>query len=174
MNSWTSSSGCHRNLLPEVAQEIAREAARLRWTGAGPLRFFSKAYTRKYEYGHVHWSNESGTRTTTGVIDHYYAANDRECVGATGDQESESFSPFGTGGIRQKFVNGTIYASGRGVFRVTDDKFYDDEMGSIGWLGFPIEGSKATRGLGRLQRFEGGVISSYYKERQHHTITVRN
>lgn len=162
------------NELPEAAQAIAREAARLRWAGAGPLQFFSKAYTRKYEYGHVHWSNESGTRTTTGVIDDYYAANDRECVGATGDQESESFSPFGTGGIRQKFVYGTIYASEHGVFRVTADKFYDDEMGSIGWLGFPIEESKATRGLGRLQWFEGGVISSYYKERQHHAITVRN
>lgn len=162
------------NVLPEAAHEIAREAARQRWGGAEPLRFFFKTYNRKYEYGHVHWTKESGTRTTTGVIDDYYATKYRYCGGATGDQETESFSPFGTGGIRQKFEHGTIYASEHGVFRVVDDKFYDDETGCVGWLGFPIGDIVATRSLGWLQRFEGGVISSYYKERQQHAITVRN
>jgi uncharacterized protein with LGFP repeats len=161
------------NVLPEAAEAIARKAVRFGWTDAGPLEFLTGGYARKYKGGHVHWSGESGVETTTGVIDDYWTANSRACVVATGDQKTAPSSPFGTDGIQQKFEYGTVYSSKHGVFRVINTEFYEDEGGSGGWLGFPIEEPKSIRRFGRLQRFEGGMTFSYLKERRQNIFAVR-
>ena len=151
------------NVLPEAALEIARKAVNLGWNDAGPLKHFISTYYRKYADGHVHWSGESGVRSTTGVIDDYFTANSLQCVGATGDEGRASSSPDGTNGTRQQFRYGTVYSSIHGTYRVVDDRDYEVEGGSSGWLGFPRGEYKRKRGFGGYQNFEGGKIYSYVK-----------
>jgi hypothetical protein len=46
--------------LPEAAEAIAREAARLRWADPGPLELFMEGFARKYSEGHVFRSPSHG------------------------------------------------------------------------------------------------------------------
>jgi uncharacterized protein with LGFP repeats len=148
--------------LPEVAQQIARKAASLKWTDAGPLEPVVWGYTRRYRNGHVFWSSEFGIQTTAGVIDdHYIKSGGLPWGSPAGDQETAQTSPFGTEGIRQKFKLFTVYSSKHGVCRVVNDGSYENEGGSGGWLGFPIGEPERNPGLGDLQNFEGGKIYFY-------------
>ncbi len=89
--------------LPEAAEAITREAARLGWADAGTLDVFTKGYARKYNNGHVFWSKRFGTRTTVGAIDDWVEDDEENITWGfpVGDQETAPISPFGTEGIRK-------------------------------------------------------------------------
>jgi hypothetical protein len=144
--------------LPTAAHEIARAAAALRLTDAGPLERFRPAYARKYRNGYVFWTAPRGVRVTVGAIADYCTAMITKEDAPIGDQEAAPSSPFGTDGNRQKFCMGTVYSSRHGVYRVIPDDFYESEGGSGGWLGFPVEEIERNSGFGGRQSFEGGII----------------
>jgi uncharacterized protein with LGFP repeats len=148
--------------LPEAAHEIARKAAGLRWTDAGPLEAFLDGYARRYKDGRVFWSRVFGTRTTAGAIDDCWMASGLTFGFGfpTGDQETASASPSGTEGSRQEFQLATAYSSRHGTFLVEGVMCYQDLQGSSGWLGFPIGQAKENPHFGRQQQFEGGSIYS--------------
>jgi hypothetical protein len=148
--------------LPEAAHEIARKAAGLRWTDAGPLEAFLDGYARRYKDGRVFWSKVFGTRTTAGAVDDCWMASGLTFGFGfpTGDQETASASPSGAEGIRQEFQLATVYSSGHGTFLVEGVMCYQDLQGSSGWLGFHIGQAKENPHFGRQQDFEGGTIYS--------------
>jgi hypothetical protein len=94
--------------LPEAAQAIARKAASLRWTDAGPLEHFDTGYARRYKNGRVFWSHEFGTRTTVGVMDEYCTAHDLTWGFPTDDQKTVRSSSSLTDAILQKFEFGIV------------------------------------------------------------------
>lgn len=153
-------------VLPEASEAIAREAARLRWTGAGAMHVWDSLcrFAREYDDGHIFWSVESGFEITAGSIDKWL--RERYVMFATGYQEYSLTSRSGENGIRQVFLGGTVYSSGLGTFLVRDDSCYDNEGASGGWLGFPT-GEEAMNGsLGQMQRFEAGTVytRTHYEE----------
>jgi hypothetical protein len=153
-------------VLPEASEAIAREAARLRWTGAGAMHVWDSLcrFAREYNDGHIFWSQESGFEITTGSIDKWLRK--RYVMFATGYQEYSLTSRSGESGIRQVFQGGTVYSSGLGTFLVRDDSCYDSEGASGSWLGFPIEEEVRNGSLGQMQRFEAGTVytRTHYEE----------
>jgi hypothetical protein len=147
--------------LPEAAEAISDEASRLGLGDhVGPLDRYGAGYARKYKNGQIFWSVELGMRTTVGEID--------DCMQdglqwgfPNGDQETTQPSRFGTEGIRQSFEKGTVYSSPNGTFIVGDEKCYQDEGGSGGWLGFPIWEVQEPPSYPCFQDFEGGSIYSH-------------
>lgn len=157
--------------LPEAAEAIARHAATLRWTDAGPLEAFTEGYARKHKNGHVFWSATFGMQTTVGAIDDCMTGDDVIPWGfPAGDQETAVPSPFGTEGIRQRFQFGIVYSSSHGAFRVIDERRYEEEGGTGGWLGFPIIEINSNFDFGGLQNFEGGSIYSYAEDGSSFTV----
>jgi hypothetical protein len=150
--------------LPDAEPEIARKAASLKWTDAGPLERLQAAYFRKYKQGHVFWVPRMGVHVTTGVMDDYFMTGPPDRGYPVGDQESAPSSPFGTEGVRQWFIMGAVYSSRHGTFSegIGAGKCYQDEGKSGGWLGFPVDEYRTISASGsqRLQAFEGGTI--YY------------
>lgn len=146
--------------LPDAAEAIDREAARLGWANTEPLEAIWHWYVRRYKYGRIFWTKEFGVAVTSGVVD--------ECLTSgfgwgcpEGDQEEALTSPSGTKGIRQAFLNSMVYASNHGVFSVADDMCHENEGGSGGWLGFPVSESQSNGQFGTRQMFEGGTVYSY-------------
>jgi hypothetical protein len=150
--------------LPGAAEAIAREAARLRWTEAGPVDAYAFAggYVRKYRGGRVFWSPSFGTWTTVGAIDDRITADGDYALWGfpAGDQELALPSPFRSAGVWQRFQQGRVYSSGHGTFLVSEGECYEDAGGSAGWLGFPIAEAEGIPG-GQIQKFEGGIIYSF-------------
>jgi hypothetical protein len=96
--------------LPEAAEAIVRKAAALKWTHAGPLEFCKKAYARRYDNGRACWVHGFGVHVTNGAIDDMLKSVVPGDWLAIGNQEKSPTSPFGTDGIRQEFLNGTVYS----------------------------------------------------------------
>jgi hypothetical protein len=115
--------------LPGAAEAIAREAARLRWTDAGPVDAYAGGYVRKYRDGRVFWSAVFGAQTTAGAIDDRITGDGDHIPWGfpAGDQELALISPFRSEGIRQRFQQGTVYSSVHGTFLVSEGKCYEDE-----------------------------------------------
>jgi hypothetical protein len=157
--------GIHRDdlaALPDMAEAIAREAASLRFTHAGVLECLEFGYSRRYREGRLFWQHATGVLATSGVIESYRA--DRDWLGfPVGNEEDAPLSPYGTGGVRQTFDGGKVYASRCGTFALSDVRFFEEEQdGVAGWLGFPItEFRKNDENDCWLQAFEGGCIFCY-------------
>jgi REP element-mobilizing transposase RayT len=152
--------------LPEASEEIAREAARLRWADAGPVDIHTdgsnERYARKYKNGRVFWSKRFAAWTTTGEIDDCIEDDEEHNPWGfpLGHQETAPISPYGTEGIRQNFESGTVYSSKHGVFFVEWCTCHEDEGGSSSWLGFPVGEWEQNGPFEKVQRFEGGNIFS--------------
>jgi uncharacterized protein with LGFP repeats len=152
--------------LPAAAKAVDRKAASLRWTDAGPLERFSGGYARRYKNGRIFWDDRAGVHVTVGVIDDYSTARGSSWGVPIGDQEPAPVSPFGTEGIRQGFLLGTVYSSKHGIYCVMQELCYAEEGCSYGWLGFPIGEIRQNHGIGNVQPFEGGFIYSGVGEDQ--------
>jgi uncharacterized protein with LGFP repeats len=148
--------------LPEASEAIARKAAQLRWTDAGPMLRFSEGYGRKYKAGHVFHAVGIGTFATLGAIDEYCTANDFRFGLPTGNDITTPSSLLGPGNARQSFESGTVYSSFRGTFFVQGvaDERYTDEGGIDSWLGFPT-GEADVSSFATSQDFKNGTIYSY-------------
>lgn len=170
--------GIHRDdlmALPEAAEGIAREAAFLRLTHAGVLECLEFGYSRGYREGRLFWQRPRGVLATSGVIETY--RSDRDWLGfPTGNEEDAPVSPYGTGGVRQTFDGGRVYASRCGTFALSDARFFEEEQGGVaGWLGFPItEFRKNDENDCWLQAFEGGCIFRYSVRGSNATYAVRD
>ena len=146
--------------IPEAAEAIARKAAR--WgSDAEPLKALMDGYARKYNEGHVFWSESHGVARTIGAIDEYWTEGSTGWGFPIADQEAAPTSPYGATGVQQKFQPTTAYSSEHGVFLITDAMCYENEGGSGGWLGFPVSDRQRNGQLGDRQIFEGGAIYSY-------------
>jgi hypothetical protein len=159
--------------LPEAAEAIAREAARLGWAYAGLVDAYVEGYARKCKNGRIFWSATFGMRTTVGAIDDCVTDDDDHIPWGfpTGDQETAVPSPFRTKGFRQQFQIGLVYSSERGTFLVSEDKFHEDGGGSGGWLGFPIGEVEDIPGH-RVQIFEGGAIYAHRLRSGDHPLRI--
>jgi hypothetical protein len=90
--------------LPEAAQQIARKAASLGWTHAGPLIALSGMtklqYVRRYKNGPMHarvfWSDRFGASVTVAALDDYWTEKLHTLGVANGDQEVMPTLPYGT------------------------------------------------------------------------------
>jgi hypothetical protein len=153
--------------LPEAAQQIARKAASLGWTDAGPLIALSGMtklqYVRRYKNGpmraRVFWSDRFGVSVTVGALDDYWTEKLHTLGVANGDQEATPTLPYGTAGFRQRFDRGVVYSSKHGTFQ-TGPHSLIGKSGS-GWLGFPVGEVEDNPGFMEVQRFEGGAVYSY-------------
>lgn len=148
--------GASLTLLPEAAEEIAREAASLKWAHAGVLECLVSGYSRRYGPGRIFWRSMLGALAVSGEIETYRANGD--WLGhPISNQEDTPPSPSGTHGICQAFVGGKVYASKHGAFAVINGRFFEEEGGVDGWLGFPV--TDVLEGVdGLVQRYEGGTI----------------
>jgi len=151
--------------LPEAAEAIAREAARLGWADAEPIESFLEGYARRYNNGHVFWSQLSGVTRTTPPIDSYWTESAADW-GFPLENQTALTSPHASTGVRQRFQSRTVYSSSsaRGAFYLTDALCYEDEEGSRGWLGFPMSERQRNGQFGTRQMFEGGAIYSFVVE----------
>ena len=148
--------------IPAAAEEISKKATELGWSNADVLRRRAAGFFRKYPDGSIIWSRLFGTHAIVGDIEALFAAGDNPGF-PTGAYMSVPSSPFGTGGIRQKFVAGVIYSSEHGTYLVPHSDVHDAEGGGGGWLGFPTSETTAEPVVfGSFQRFEGGSIFAHY------------
>ena len=158
--------------LPVAAESISRRAAELKWAyvcKAGLLeRVGSTGYARRYPKGRIYWSESSGAHAVTGVIARYF--DDDKIVSSLGfptaAEVTAARSPFGTEGTFQKFQEGVVYSSDRGLWVVPANVLdcYWRTNGCGGWLGFPVSDVEAIATVpGYVQRFEGGVICWFHE-----------
>jgi uncharacterized protein YjbI with pentapeptide repeats len=168
----TSPLMTHSPWLAEVSQAaegIARCAAELRWTQAGPTRRSpasskgTHGFVRDYPTGRIYWSARGGALPVTGAIAAYHAASG----GTAGPFGYPSLAeqdvpppPSGTGGSGQAFEGGYIYSSRLGVHGVHRPLFekYSSLSTTAGWLGFPATEADIVPGKGLVQQFEHGTI----------------
>ena len=152
--------------LPEAAHEIARKAALLGWTDAGPLIAlpgitklqYVQGYKNETKRTHVFWSDTCGVSVTVGALDDYWTAAPHALGVANGDQEIAPTLSYGTG-LRQRFDRGVVYSSKHGTFQTGLHSL----IGNPGsdWLGFPVGEVGDNPGFMEVQPFEGGAIYSY-------------
>jgi hypothetical protein len=151
--------------LPEAAEAIAREAASLKWTDAGPLTVSGAWYQRRYQGGYISWADDFGSLTVSRIMISAIpgsgsispVSRERDVVSSSGMEGKVQYFDVESESVDYRTA---VYqcAKHEPLLVAREAWGYYDKLGAEkSWLGFPLTAMQAYRTY-ETQGFEGGWI----------------